>query len=133
VMSELIVVRGVSGSGKSTLAKSYGILHVESDMYFMRNGIYDWSGEGLQAAHRWCSETVEYAMKFGLDVVVSNTFCRIWEFANYLELAEQYGYDVKVVVCRNNYGNTHGVPDASLEKMKARWEDYPNEYSYYGE
>lgn len=37
---KLTLIRGLPGSGKTTLAKQLGVLHVEADMYFMRDGRY---------------------------------------------------------------------------------------------
>lgn len=50
----LVIIRGIPGSGKSTLAKKYikkGFIHLENDMYFMKNGRYHWSKEELP--HAW--------------------------------------------------------------------------------
>jgi len=35
-----------------------------------------------------------------------------------------------VVRCTANYGSIHGVPEATIEKMKNRFEYYEGEYSY---
>ena len=132
-MPTLTVVRGLSGSGKSTYAKSFGDFHVEADMFFMREGRYQWTADRLKHAHEWCFNTVATAMDAGMDVVVSNTFVRRWEFSRYLDYAKELNYDVKVIVCRNNYGNVHDVPAEALERMTKNWEDYEGEWSYYGE
>jgi len=49
----LVIIRGCSGSGKSTLAKLLGsnFKHFEADMYFMKNGVYQFDGTKLGAAH----------------------------------------------------------------------------------
>jgi len=45
----------------------------------------------------------------------------------YLELAETYGYQVKVITCTGSYGSIHSVPDETLKKMAQRWEHYEQE------
>jgi predicted kinase len=61
-MSKVTIVRGISGSGKSTYAKSLGILHLESDMFFMQNGKYNWSADHIKFAHEWCFRTFKDAV-----------------------------------------------------------------------
>lgn len=129
-MSQLIIVRGLPGSGKSTVAKSFGALHVESDMFFMNDYQYKWSGDKVSNAHRWCAYTVRTAMINGSDVVVSNTFTQKWELQNYIELAATYNYNVRVIRCIGDFGNVHSVPAEALARMKARFEDYEGEEIY---
>lgn len=126
-MPKLRIVRGLPGSGKSTKAKSFGVFHVESDMYLMVDGVYVWSPHKLKHAHNWCKKMVHEAMQAGMDVAVSNTFTRIWEFQEYLELAGIHGYEVEVLRCTGCYGNVHNVPQKSLDDMKSRFEDYEGE------
>jgi predicted kinase len=120
-------VRGLPGSGKSTYAKKLNCLILEADMYFMQDGLYKWSGRFIHQAHEWCRDMVSLAMMNSMDVVVSNTFTQLKEFAVYLELATKFNYDVEVVRCTGEYGNTHGVPEETIAKMKARFEDYEGE------
>jgi len=129
-MSKLIIVRGLPGSGKSTVAKSFGLFHVEADMFFMHDGVYDWDAGRVSKAHRWCADMVRTAMINGSDVAVSNTFTQKWELQNYIEIASQYNYDVRVIRCIADFGNVHSVPAEALAKMKARFEDYEGEEIY---
>lgn len=124
-MKTLYIVRGLPGSGKSTYAKSLGIAHYEADMYFMRDGEYKFNPSSLKRAHAWCFNQVEDCMEEGKDVVVSNTFTTVNEIVDYVVLAGEHGYHVEVVEVKTSYGSVHNVPEATLAKMKARWQDTP--------
>lgn len=127
---ELMLIRGISGAGKSTFAKSIGGVHYEADMYFMKNGEYQFDVTLLKDAHSWCQTQVSNSMILNLSaninerIVVSNTFTQEWEMKPYFELAEKYGYRVYSLICENRHGgvNEHGVPEDKLEIMKNRFE-----------
>lgn len=120
-MHHLLIIRGLPGSGKSTLAKTLGRFHVEADMFFVKNGIYQFDKTKIREAHEWCFNTVCDALRFK-DVVVSNTFTRIWEMQKYLDLPNPK----TVITVEGNYGNVHGVPPSVVEEMRKRWEPYAN-------
>lgn len=117
----LILVRGVPGSGKSTLAKKlqekYGYVHFEADMYFSRDGVYSFGREQLTQAHKWCFTNVKLQLSAGRNVVVSNTFVKFWEMAGYLSLTDSYA----IVECHGRFQNVHGVPQDTVNRMKANW------------
>ena len=130
---ELYIVRGIPGSGKSTFAKSIckSWQHVETDMYFMKDGQYKFDPSKLKQAHQWCKDKVHDMMRptlwnllFNRTIVVSNTFTQEWEMNPYLDLAKQFGYMVFTVVVENRHGgkNVHGVPNDKIELMKNRFE-----------
>ena len=122
---ELFLLRGLPGSGKSTLAKSLGGKHIEADMYFMKDGEYQFDITGLRDAHQWCQNMVGSWMSDGEErIVVSNTFTQEWEMKPYFELAEKYGYRVYSLIVENRHGgvNEHGVPEDKLKIMKNRFE-----------
>jgi predicted kinase len=129
-MKELFLLRGLPGSGKSTLAKSLGGVCYEADMYFMKDGEYQFDVTRLKDAHQWCQNSVETVMKGWGNVlpankiVLSNTFTQEWEMKPYFDLAEKYGYRVYSLICENRHGgvNEHGVPEDKLEIMKKRFE-----------
>jgi ABC-type molybdenum transport system ATPase subunit/photorepair protein PhrA len=128
-MKELFLLRGLPGSGKSTVAKiisgGSGPTHYEADMYFMRNGKYEFDGSKLKHAHEWCKDMVYIDMLKGVPtIVVSNTFTQEWEMEPYFKLAEQYGYRVYSLIVENRHGgiNEHEVPEDKITLMRDRFE-----------
>lgn len=121
-MAILYIIRGLPGSGKSTYAKSLDCLHVEADMYFQRNGEYDFNSEKLKLAHHWCEQTVFAAMRAGMDVCVSNTFVQHWQIQPYLDKAASTGHSVNMIAMRGQYGSTHNVPADILQKLEQEWQ-----------
>jgi predicted kinase len=123
-MKELFLLRGLPGSGKSTLAKSLGGKHFEADMYFMRDGEYQFDASKLRNAHEWCRSSIGGLMINGEPrLVVSNTFTQEWEMNPYYKLAEKYGYRVYSLIVENRHGgvNEHGVPEEALQRMENRF------------
>lgn len=125
-MKNLILLRGLPGAGKTTLAELLIDKHIEADMYFIdkETGEYKFNHNDLRKAHSWCFNTVEEWMKDGdVKIVVSNTFTSEWEFINYHQLAEQYGYHVHSLVVENRHGNKsiHNVPDIIMVNMLNRF------------
>lgn len=116
-MNRLTIVRGISGSGKTTFAKSLNIFHVEADMYFMINGVYEWNASELHKAHTWCYNTVQTALEQGMDVVVSNTFTTRKELKSYFDL----GYPTVIYEMTTQFKSVHDVPEEVLDKQKQRW------------
>lgn len=127
-MPILTIIRGASGSGKSTVAKALAISnncnYFEADMYFIRDGEYIFDFKQLKKAHAWCINNVESEMAKGADVIVSNTFTKIWEMQPYLEIAKRYGYDTQIVYCQGELKNLHGVPEGKVQQMRDNFEDY---------
>jgi predicted kinase len=130
---ELYLVRGIPGSGKSTFAKSIckPWQHLETDMFFMKNGEYNFNIDKIKQAHQWCKDKVHAKMKrtiwnriFNRKIVVSNTFTQEWEMKTYFVLARRFKYKVFVVTVENWHGgkNQHGVPEEKLELMRNRFE-----------
>lgn len=129
----LILVRGVPGSGKTTYAQKNIIIsgyHLEADNYFIRlDGTYDFNPKLLKNAHDWCfKKTTNWLVNWpDARVYVANTFTRIWEMQKYIDFAKANNIPFKVVRCTGNYQNVHGVPDAKVKEMLARFEDYEGE------
>ena len=129
---KLILIRGISGSGKTTYAKRLmqedpTLSHYEADMFFYKDGKYNFDPSKLKDAHAWCKNKTEEDLRNGKSVIVSNTFTQRWEIEPYIELGKKYGADVLIKKTTGNYQNVHGVPPEALERMKSRWEDIDGE------
>ncbi len=130
---KLIIIRSPSGFGKTTYAhKLLATLpaksgHFEADMFFMKNGKYEFNPSKLKDAHAWCKANVESYLIQNTDVIVSNTFTQLWEVQPYLDMAKKYGAEVVIYRMTKNYGNTHGVPEDKVKQMIARMEDIAGE------
>lgn len=121
---ELVLIRGLPGSGKSTLAKSMaGHMHYEADMYFMNDGDYKFDPKLISDAHKWCQWWTKDNLLRNYSVVVSNTFTQKWEMQPYFDMAAELGVPVRVIEATGNFQNIHGVPEAAIERMRARWEE----------
>ena len=125
-MSELILIRGLPGSGKSTLALNRfcrnGYYLVEADMYFYNKGEYKFDPKKLYQAHKWCQERTDLTLGLDYNVVVSNTFTTKKELRPYFTIAKKYGIIPIVILCQDNFGSVHNVPEETMEKMRKRFE-----------
>ena len=131
-MRNLYLLRGLPGSGKSTLARFVGDAFVEADMFFLKNGKYEFDGSKIRDAHAWCQSTVREWMQMNADtygleyseIAVSNTFTQEWEMEAYYNLAKEFNYKVFSIIVENRHDgvNSHGVPEEKLEQMKNRFE-----------
>lgn len=92
----MVIVRGLPGSGKSTFAKARypEAVHCEADMFFELGGEYRFDPKRLNQAHAWCQGRAIQALQDGRDVVVSNTFVKVWELTPYVEMAERFGAEI---------------------------------------
>jgi predicted kinase len=124
-MPSLILVRGVPGSGKSTFSKNLvDFVHYETDMWMVDEvGEYKFSPSRLKECHNFCQTATRAALMGGNNVVVSNTFIKKWEMAPYFEMAKELGVAVTVVRMENSFENVHGVPAATVKRMKMNIED----------
>jgi hypothetical protein len=95
-----------------------GITHFEADMYFMKDGQYQFDYTKIKDAHAWCQNQTKEALARGEEVVVSNTFVKEWEMQPYLDMCPA----VRIITLEGNYGNIHGVPEEVIERMRSSWE-----------
>lgn len=129
---KLYLIRGISGSGKSTYAKHLmkqnpTLSHYEADMFFYKDGEYNFNPTLIKDAHAWCKNKTEEDLKHGKSVIVSNTFTQKWELEPYIQLAQKYGAKLIIKKASGNYQNIHNVPQEVLNNMKSRWEDIDGE------
>jgi len=129
----VILIRGLPGSGKSTLAENIclgsrfcgvdAVFH-EADHYFDQLGHFD--GSLLPQAHAQCLERftadLEPSSGYGV-VIVSNTFTTHKEMLPYQEACVARGIIPQVITCTGTFGSVHNVPQATIERMRARWEN----------
>ena len=128
-MKNIVILRGVPGSGKSTYAaKNYPSFKVfENDQFFMKDGSYQYDPKKIGEACTACQCKALLAMSKGEDVVISNTHTHLWEFFIYVNMANVFGYNMKVIHLRNRFKNVHNVPDETVQRMEYEYEPYPNE------
>jgi len=123
----LILVRGLPGSGKSTIGQSLqtalGYVHLEADMYHMKDGEYQFDPAKIKESHLWCQLETMKALADARYVVVTNTFTTLKEMEPYLQIAKSLGRSVRIVEAPGDYPNIHNVPAEVLQRMADRWED----------
>ena len=130
----LHIYRGLPGSGKSTAARKLGILHLEADMFFVRNGVYRYDRNLINAAHDWCFSLFKAAVYTKTDVVVSNVFAKREHIQLYTNYAKKQGMAFEVVQFCRSFGSIHNVPETAMEKFSQQWETWYGETMYdYGE
>lgn len=135
----MLLIRGLPGSGKSTYAMylqdAYNKIDKVMPMWAEADhrmhddeGNYLFDPTLLEFVHKECWKDAQRAAIEGLPcIIVSNTFSQLWEIKPYKELAMAYGYTFDVIKVTSQYGNTHNVPQATIQKMKDRWQYYEGE------
>lgn len=140
-MAKLTIIRGPSGTGKSTIARHLGgearVTWFEADMFFDRNGHYEFDGNKLGNAHQWCQDNVYANLDDNRDVIVSNTTTAESELATYLGIAEQLGADVEIIrtprpwdIEQMKERNVHRVPAKALQRMLNRYVEHEDEIEW---
>jgi len=111
------VMRGISGSGKSTLGKQIQSENqnteiVSADLFWDKNGYYDFDFKKLSEAHSWCFENFKKAILKGSNVIIDNTNLNYSSVKKYLDhLLEnnsqsEFQYSIKFVQVSYNDVNT---------------------------
>jgi predicted kinase len=121
----LYLIRGLPGSGKSTFADILPASNHEADTFFYDEDChYVFDATKLSEAHAACQQGVKEDMENGINAIsVANTFSRQWELEPYRALAKDYGYDItEITMTGKLFGNHHGVPEETINKMRDRWE-----------
>ena len=123
-MKRLFLIRGLPGSGKTTMAKMLTKYAVAADNFMVNAlGEYEFNADKLGACHGACADVVAAWMGIGEAMIaVHNTFTQEWEAKPYFEMAKLHGYEMFVISCENDFGNDHGVPPESIDRMRSRWE-----------
>lgn len=128
-MKEVFLIRGVSGAGKTTLAEALlndTTLHVEADMFFMRDGEYKFDATKLSDAHKECFDTFTVAIAdyHITRVIVSNTFTTLWEIQPYINYAKHHNCKLTVLTVEkcHDSANVHGVPEAVIRQQHERFQ-----------
>ena len=126
----LIIIRGIPGSGKSTLAKTImhdsvdDFEHFEADMFHINeDGEYNFNPSNLKSAHNWCKHQVKTSLLQDKNVIVSNTFIKMWEMKPYLDMDCA---SLAIFECDGGYESIHGVPSDKIDQMKNNWEELPS-------
>ncbi len=143
----LIIARGLPGGGKSTACADYINTHgksgmlwhvVSADRYFISSNpkhvpVYRWSKDYISCAHLWCKLNAEKAIYVSeVDcLLVDNTNVKRKHYQPYIDLANQYGYTVKLLEPSTPWAwdvdecfrrNVHGVPLETIKRMKEQYE-----------
>lgn len=112
----LYIVIGTPGSGKSSYVKNNlaGLPHFEADMYFMRNGNYEFDYNKLNTAHKWCQNQVQNTLKRGQDCVVSNTSLSPRELNDYFKIVRSLNKNIKIDIVECKYINSNDPNEVSI-------------------
>jgi predicted kinase len=127
INNEILLIRGLPGSGKSTKAKTIaGYKHLEADQYLEVDGEYVYDASKVKLAHDWCVATASQYLEQGHNVVVSNTFIKIWEMKRYIDL----GYPFRILEMKGSFQNIHGVPQEKIDLMASGWQEIPDAWIF---
>lgn len=128
-------MRGISGSGKSTYVKTFCDTHmncavVSADLFFMKEGVYNFDPTLLGQAHLSCMNSfIKHLTENKVDyLIVDNTNTRNKEITPYIKAASVFpSVKFNIVVIKTDpqiafKRNQHKVPLEVIEKMNARLE-----------
>ena len=126
----LIILSSISGGGKSTFAEflwrkdPLNSVICSADSYFIDDdGDYNFDASQLGKAHQFSKNLCKDAMEADAGtIIIDNTNTTRKEAKPYIDMAEQFGYDVIWTMIVPNHGgqNQHGVGNATLQKQVKR-------------
>ena len=129
-MPILTIVCGLPGAGKTEYAKSLGCLYIEpGDHYMFVDGEHIFNNARAYEGHVKFLPIVGKIMnELRCDVAVVGMFCKLIFFNKYLEMANKYGYTVKVVHIKTtpeiaHKYSTRKVPYDFIKKAHQDWEN----------
>lgn len=93
-------------------------------MYFHRDGKYRYDAKKIKNAHDWCQRETFNALSSGENVVVSNTFTRIYEMQPYFDICKSLGVSLQIIEANGKWPNVHNVPPSVVDRMRIRWEPF---------
>ena len=144
-MQDVVILRGIPGSGKThyventlgfdgeSLASSTALV-VSTDHFFTDDstGEYKFNRSKLTEAHSYTRMRFLTALAGRTNlIIVDNTCTRLWEYQEYIHMAETFGANVTVtemccpsaemaLLCWER--NRHGVPLSDVIRMWEHWE-----------
>lgn len=137
----MLILRGLPGSGKNYYIDKYlddkyeqtnyfQWVHCSADDYFCAGNVYLWSSSLLGAAHTRSQEMAKQACIKGIElVIINNTNVTFKEMTRYIEIAENYDYEVKIIDLYDSgltdqqlaERNSHNVPIEVIAHMRAKY------------
>ena len=130
---KIILIRGIPGAGKSTYAKflkekykKYDFSIFEADDFFMVGEKYEYNPSKIKDAHEYCYKRAMDSK--GKNIIISNTFTKVWEMKKYLALANEYDADCIVFRIMGHHKNVHDVPEEVINRMERNFEDFEGEH-----
>lgn len=122
-MPTLYLIRGAPGSGKSTLGHRLSRHAISADDYMVdADGNYAFDPSRLEETHADCLADARIILTWGVDVAVCNVFQRLQHMEPYRKMARELGAQVFELECQNRFGSVHGVPIATVDRMRSQME-----------
>ena len=90
-------------------------------MYWEVGGVYVYDAAKIGTAHEWCLASAKIALEQGENVVVSNTFAKLYGLKLYIDL----GFPYRIIEAKGKWESIHSVPDTAIEIMEKDWETLP--------
>lgn len=128
--STMIIIRGIPGSGKSTVADALAAFHedcivCEADDFFyeetgLHGQVYKFKPELLDAAHLWCYDKAREGCMQNKTVIVSNTSALEKHVQKYIDLANDFGYNIQIITCQSTFKSIHALSEEAMDKFDKR-------------